>query len=183
MNENRNPKKKKRGFVPNPKQEARCPFATSQRIHRRVRLARPEKGAAVPKFGDWDESNPASADGYTHIFNKVREEKQSGANILSMPTDTPFSNGQRRGNVNNKSTILINVLVYYPYVIHHSRKRPAFDMSRSVGALAENDLFVYNLSDSIDNGKLYETFARFGNFSSCTVAATSDGKSKGYGFI
>ncbi|KAF6160506.1 hypothetical protein GIB67_019275 [Kingdonia uniflora] len=40
-----------------------------------------------------------------------------------------------------------------------------------------------NLSDSIDNGKLYETFARFGNFSSCTVAATSDGKSKGYGFI
>ncbi|KAF6165134.1 hypothetical protein GIB67_000718 [Kingdonia uniflora] len=40
-----------------------------------------------------------------------------------------------------------------------------------------------NLSDSIDNGKLYETFARFGNFSSCTVAATSEGKNKGYGFI
>ncbi|KAK7395440.1 hypothetical protein VNO78_15998 [Psophocarpus tetragonolobus] len=39
----------------------------------------PDKGAAVPKFGDWDESNPASADGYTHIFNKVREEKQVGA--------------------------------------------------------------------------------------------------------
>ncbi|KAG4921690.1 hypothetical protein AAZX31_18G151400 [Glycine max] len=39
----------------------------------------PDKGAAVPKFGEWDESNPASADGYTHIFNKVREEKQVGA--------------------------------------------------------------------------------------------------------
>ncbi|XP_058206722.1 RPM1-interacting protein 4 [Rhododendron vialii] len=35
----------------------------------------PERGAAVPKFGDWDENNPQSADGYTHIFNKVREEK------------------------------------------------------------------------------------------------------------
>ncbi|TKY66157.1 RPM1-interacting protein 4 [Spatholobus suberectus] len=39
----------------------------------------PDKGAAVPKFGEWDENNPASADGYTHIFNKVREEKQVGA--------------------------------------------------------------------------------------------------------
>ena len=32
----------------------------------------------MPKFGDWD-SNPASADGYTHIFNKVREEKGTQA--------------------------------------------------------------------------------------------------------
>ncbi|KAL2336815.1 hypothetical protein Fmac_011261 [Flemingia macrophylla] len=39
----------------------------------------PDKGAAVPKFGDWNESDPASADGFTHIFNKVREEKQVGA--------------------------------------------------------------------------------------------------------
>lgn len=38
----------------------------------------PTRGSAVPKFGDWD-SNPASADGYTHIFNKVREEKQTQA--------------------------------------------------------------------------------------------------------
>lgn len=38
----------------------------------------PTRGSAVPKFGDWD-SNPASADGYTHIFDKVREEKQTQA--------------------------------------------------------------------------------------------------------
>ncbi|KAM0925139.1 hypothetical protein ACQ4PT_004377 [Festuca glaucescens] len=38
----------------------------------------PTRGSAVPKFGDWD-SNPASADGYTHIFNKVREEKSTQA--------------------------------------------------------------------------------------------------------
>nr|AFK45254.1 unknown [Lotus japonicus] len=46
----------------------------------------PEKGAAVPKFGEWDVSNPASADGFTHIFNKVREERQGGAgNALGTP--------------------------------------------------------------------------------------------------
>ncbi|OIW18870.1 hypothetical protein TanjilG_25313 [Lupinus angustifolius] len=39
----------------------------------------PDKGAAVPKFGEWDMNNPASADGFTHIFNQVREERQGGA--------------------------------------------------------------------------------------------------------
>lgn len=47
----------------------------------------------VPKFGDWDESDPASAEGYTHMFEKVREEKQIGA---AMATESPYSNGQRQ---------------------------------------------------------------------------------------
>ncbi|KAK4268276.1 hypothetical protein QN277_024956 [Acacia crassicarpa] len=51
----------------------------------------PDRGAAVPKFGDWDESNPASADGYTHIFNKVREERQGGAgNVPGTPPNRPY---------------------------------------------------------------------------------------------
>ncbi|KAL6342763.1 hypothetical protein AAG906_016597 [Vitis piasezkii] len=37
---------------------------------------KPDDSTAVPKFGDWDERNPSSAEGYTHIFNKVHEEKQ-----------------------------------------------------------------------------------------------------------
>ena len=50
----------------------------------------PEKGAAVPKFGEWDENNPASADGYTHIFNKVREERQGGpGNVPGTPNERP----------------------------------------------------------------------------------------------
>lgn len=36
----------------------------------------PDRAAAVPKFGAW-ENDPSSAAGYTHIFNKVREEKHS----------------------------------------------------------------------------------------------------------
>ena len=37
----------------------------------------------------WDENNPASADGYTHIFNKVREERSTGAANVSGSSRTP----------------------------------------------------------------------------------------------
>ncbi|KAL2319275.1 hypothetical protein Fmac_028244 [Flemingia macrophylla] len=49
-----------------------------------------EKGAAVPKFGDWDVNNPSSADGFTHIFNKVRQEKQGGpGQVPGTPNERP----------------------------------------------------------------------------------------------
>ncbi|XP_042490021.1 RPM1-interacting protein 4-like isoform X2 [Macadamia integrifolia] len=61
-----------------------------------------DKGAAVPKFGDWNE-DPSSADGYTHIFNKVREEKQGGSErVPVMPTQSSY-NGHHQ-NKNNDST-------------------------------------------------------------------------------
>lgn len=42
---------------------------------------------AVPKFGDWDEAAPGSADGFTHIFNKVREERLKGmGNVAAAAT-------------------------------------------------------------------------------------------------
>ncbi|KAL3825827.1 hypothetical protein ACJIZ3_021856 [Penstemon smallii] len=45
------------------------------------------------------------------------------------------------------------------------------------------NVFVKNLSDSVDNMKLQEMFQNFGNILSCKVATSDDGKSKGYGFI
>ncbi|MQL75599.1 hypothetical protein Taro_007980, partial [Colocasia esculenta] len=36
-----------------------------------------EKGVPLPKFGDWDVNNPASAEGFTVIFNKARDEKKT----------------------------------------------------------------------------------------------------------
>ncbi|PIN03707.1 hypothetical protein CDL12_23764 [Handroanthus impetiginosus] len=43
----------------------------------------PDKGAAVPRFGEWDENDPQSAENFTHIFDKVREERNSGAGNVS----------------------------------------------------------------------------------------------------
>ncbi|CAA6671788.1 unnamed protein product [Spirodela intermedia] len=36
-----------------------------------------EKGVPLPKFGEWDVNNPASAEGFTVIFNKARDEKKT----------------------------------------------------------------------------------------------------------
>ncbi|WRX26700.1 RIN4 [Theobroma cacao] len=33
--------------------------------------------ASIPKFGEWDETDPTSGEGYTAIFNQVKAEKQS----------------------------------------------------------------------------------------------------------
>ncbi|KAF3456616.1 hypothetical protein FNV43_RR01270 [Rhamnella rubrinervis] len=64
----------------------------------------PDHSSAVPKFGDWDESNPASGEGYTRIFNKVLEERQNEAGRGPVLTnETSQFNGQiQYGNENTK---------------------------------------------------------------------------------
>ncbi|ONK56189.1 uncharacterized protein A4U43_C10F5050 [Asparagus officinalis] len=47
----------------------------------------PDKSPAVPRFGDWDENNPSSGEGFTGIFEKVREEKQNGSAKVPHLTD------------------------------------------------------------------------------------------------
>ncbi len=37
-----------------------------------------DNGRPLPKFGDWDVNDPASAEGFTVIFNKARDEKRTG---------------------------------------------------------------------------------------------------------
>ncbi|KAI4343128.1 hypothetical protein MLD38_027666 [Melastoma candidum] len=36
-----------------------------------------DRGMPLPKFGEWDVNNPASADGFTVIFSKARDEKKT----------------------------------------------------------------------------------------------------------
>ncbi|KAK8565178.1 hypothetical protein V6N13_020304 [Hibiscus sabdariffa] len=100
-----------RGSMPSPAWEGKTSYDSSHGTPGRSRLrpsARgdesPDKTAAVPKFGDWDESNPASADGYTHIFNKVREERNNGGRVPGMPGDqSPYNNARNRRPSNNSA--------------------------------------------------------------------------------
>lgn len=67
-------------------------------------MLQPDRGPAVPKFGEWDETDPASAEGYTQVFNRVREEKHSETGkVPIMPTETSYSNAQKHyGNDHTK---------------------------------------------------------------------------------
>lgn len=63
----------------------------------------PDRGPAVPKFGDWDETDPAAAEGFTQVFNLVREEKHSDTGkVPTMPSETSNSTTQKQANENAK---------------------------------------------------------------------------------
>ncbi|KAF3613771.1 Polyadenylate-binding protein 7 [Capsicum annuum] len=47
----------------------------------------------------------------------------------------------------------------------------------------KGNVFIKNLSDTIESSKLQEIFQKFGNILSCKVVTSEDGKSKGYGFV
>ncbi|CAA0824520.1 RPM1-interacting protein 4 (RIN4) family protein [Striga hermonthica] len=68
-------------------------------------MASHEQGRPLPKFGEWDVNNPASADGFTVIFAKARDEKKAkgtAANTAPPPsTDTPQTR-QSYGTQNKK---------------------------------------------------------------------------------
>ncbi|XP_074585021.1 protein NOI4-like [Curcuma longa] len=49
-----------------------------------------DQGQPLPKFGEWDVNNPASAESFTVIFNKARDEKKTGSN--SGAATTPSRN-------------------------------------------------------------------------------------------
>ncbi|KAK4797165.1 hypothetical protein SAY86_029491 [Trapa natans] len=42
-----------------------------------------DKGQPLPKFGEWDVNDPTSAEGFTAIFNKARDEKKTGGKTES----------------------------------------------------------------------------------------------------
>uniref|UniRef100_J3LPY6 RIN4 pathogenic type III effector avirulence factor Avr cleavage site domain-containing protein n=1 Tax=Oryza brachyantha TaxID=4533 RepID=J3LPY6_ORYBR len=54
-----------------------------------------EKGSPLPKFGEWDVNDPASAEGFTVMFNKARDEKKTSGN--SQGQDLPAKSEQPSG--------------------------------------------------------------------------------------
>uniref|UniRef100_A0A0E0K4P2 RIN4 pathogenic type III effector avirulence factor Avr cleavage site domain-containing protein n=1 Tax=Oryza punctata TaxID=4537 RepID=A0A0E0K4P2_ORYPU len=63
-----------------------------------------ETGRTIPKFGAWDVNNPASADGFTVIFSKARDEKKGPVNVDA----STRSNSDSKDSNNNKTTEKIN---------------------------------------------------------------------------
>ncbi|KAL3615967.1 hypothetical protein CASFOL_040261 [Castilleja foliolosa] len=59
-------------------------------VRSRIRPARgdesPDKGATVPKFGAWNENDSQDAENFTHIFKRVRDERNTA---MANPTATP----------------------------------------------------------------------------------------------
>ncbi|KAK8997559.1 hypothetical protein V6N11_012115 [Hibiscus sabdariffa] len=100
-----------RGSMASPAWEGKNSYDSSHGTPTRSRMRpstrgddSPDEGAAVPKFGDWDENNPASADGYTHIFNKVREERNSGGRAPGMPGEqSPYRTARDRNSANSNA--------------------------------------------------------------------------------
>lgn len=52
----------------------------------------------MPKFGEWDVNDPASAEGFTVIFNKARDEKKTGGKPES-PGNADAAAAARHGGV------------------------------------------------------------------------------------
>ncbi|XP_020270146.1 RPM1-interacting protein 4-like [Asparagus officinalis] len=62
------------------------------------------KTPSVPKFGVWDEKGPKSGDGFTVIFNKVKQEKQNAASKLPrVPIDPTIHPSKRKNRANPAS--------------------------------------------------------------------------------
>ncbi|XP_019184116.1 PREDICTED: RPM1-interacting protein 4-like isoform X2 [Ipomoea nil] len=57
----------------------------------------PDNSPVVPKFGDWDDNDPASAEQFTQVFDRVRDDKLSGAGkVPALPGDASYSNSERQ---------------------------------------------------------------------------------------
>jgi hypothetical protein len=66
-----------------------------------------EQGRPLPKFGEWDVNDPASAEGFTVIFNKARNEKKTGGKIDSPPmVDSKYKHGAVLGKPHSVSSNL-----------------------------------------------------------------------------
>ena len=50
-----------------------------------------ENGSPLPKFGEWDVNDPASAEGFTVIFNKARDERKTGGNSKNVASPPKYA--------------------------------------------------------------------------------------------
>ena len=78
-----------------------------------------DKGRPLPKFGEWDVNNPASAEGFTVIFSKASDEKKvkkasgsAGPSTLVSPQNTDQNNHQDSQNPKAKVVLLFLLITF-----------------------------------------------------------------------
>lgn len=64
-----------------------------------------DNGRPLPKFGEWDVNDPASAEGFTVIFNKARNEKRTGGKPESPPNNTSTSENNGDDNLGKNQPV------------------------------------------------------------------------------
>ncbi|XP_020214158.1 protein NOI4 [Cajanus cajan] len=63
-----------------------------------------QQGKPLPKFGEWDVNDPASAEGFTVIFNKARDEKKIASASGRFPSQRRHDSRNRKGQQKCKSS-------------------------------------------------------------------------------
>ncbi|KAG2311464.1 hypothetical protein Bca52824_023021 [Brassica carinata] len=66
-------------------------------------MATGNRGRQLPKFGEWDASNPGAAQGFTVIFNNARDDKKTKKTAVAAPESlvTPPINNESHQKNNN----------------------------------------------------------------------------------
>ncbi|KAG7627764.1 RIN4 pathogenic type III effector avirulence factor Avr cleavage site [Arabidopsis thaliana x Arabidopsis arenosa] len=66
-------------------------------------MATGNRARPLPKFGEWDATNPGSAEGFTVIFNKARDDKKTMKTAAAGPESivSPPRNEEPPKNNNN----------------------------------------------------------------------------------
>ncbi|CAJ2667970.1 protein NOI4-like [Trifolium pratense] len=57
-----------------------------------------QDGKPLPKFGEWDVNDPASAEGFTVIFNKARDEKKIASASGRFPSQRRYDSRRVKDN-------------------------------------------------------------------------------------
>lgn len=74
-----------------------------------------EKGPPLPKFGEWDVNDPASAEGFTVIFNKARDEKKTGGNTESPGKTTTEPQSKPASDPGKPQSVRCSLVYTYIY--------------------------------------------------------------------
>ena len=66
-----------------------------------------QDGKPLPKFGEWDVNDPASAEGFTVIFNKAKDEKKTGGGASGRFPSRRHDSRKRKDQHNYKSSSMV----------------------------------------------------------------------------